>query len=300
VEAAAARREALKGHAAMLLFALLISGSFSLGGLAAPLLDPAALTAVRFAIAAAVIGGVAAASGTLRRGDLAAAWRYPLLGGLLAAYFVLMFEGLRLADPVALAAVFTMTPLLTAGFAWPILRQPVPAAVLAGLLLAAAGALWVIFRGDLGRLLALDLGLGEALFLVGCACHALYVPMVPRFVRGESGLAFTFWTLCAAALVTAVYAAGAIAATDWPGLPPIAWIALVYLAVAATAITLFLIRYASLRLPSAKVMAYAYLIPSLVAVEEGLLGHGWIDAAVLPGIAATMAALLWLVALRGR
>ena len=38
----------------------------------------------------------------------------------------------------------------------------------------------------------------------------------------------------------------------------------------------------------------------MVAIEEGLLGHGWIAASVLPGIAATVAALLWLVALRGR
>ena len=284
----------------MLLFALLISGSFSLGGMAAPLLDPGALTAVRFVIAAAVIGAAAAAAGSLSRSDLAAPWRYPLLGGLLAAYFVLMFEGLRLADPVAMGAVFTMTPLMTAVFAWPILRQPVPPAVLAGLLLAAAGALWVIFRGDLDRLLALDLGAGEALFLVGCVCHALYVPMVPRLVRRESGLAFTFWTLAAAALVTAAYAAPAIAATDWAALPPVVWVAVVYVAVAATAVTLFLVRYATLRLPSAKVMAYGYLTPSLVAIEEGLLGHGWIAVAVLPGIAATVAALLWLVALRGR
>ena len=284
----------------MLLFALLISGSFSLGGLAATLLDPGALTAVRFVIAVVVIGAATAAAGSLRRSDLAAPWRYVVLGVLLAAYFVLMFESLRLADPVAMGAVFTMTPLMTAVFAWPILRQPVPPAVLAGLLLAAAGALWVIFRGDLDRLLGLDIGPGEALFLVGCVCHALYVPMVPRLVRRESGFAFTFWTLAAAALVTAVYAAPAIAATDWVALPPVVWVAIVYVAIAATAVTLFLVRYATLRLPSAKVMAYGYLIPSLVAIEEGLLGHGLIAASVLPGIVATVAALLWLVALRGR
>ena len=74
----------------MLLFALLISGSFSLGGLAAPLLDPGALTAVRFVIAVVVIGAATAAAGSLRRSDLAAPWRYVVLGVLLAAYFVLI------------------------------------------------------------------------------------------------------------------------------------------------------------------------------------------------------------------
>jgi len=294
------RREALRGHAAMLLFAVLISGSFSLGHQAAGHIDPGALTAVRFAIAAAVIGAVAAATGAFSRGDLAAPWRYAVVGALLAAYFVLMFEGLRLADPVAMAAVFTMTPLMAAGFGWLFLRQRPSPAVLLALGLAGAGALWVIFRADLDRLLALDLGPGEALFLVGCACHGAYTPLVRRYARGESGLAFTFWTLAAATVITAAWAAPAMLATDWPALPPVVWTVLLYLAVGTSAITLFLIRYAAMRLPAAKVMAYGYLIPSLVAVEEGLLGHGWIAVAVLPGIAATAAALVWLVALRDR
>lgn len=294
------RREALRGHAAMLLFAALISGSFSLGGLAARFIDPGALTATRFALAALVLGAAALATGAVRRADLAAPWRYPAVGGLLAAYFVLMFEGLRLADPVSMAAVFTMTPLMTAGLARIIVGQQSSSAVLAALLLAAAGALWVIFRADLDRLMAFDIGPGEALFLVGCFCHALFIPLVRRFSRGESGLGFTFWTVVAAALLTAVWAAPALAATDWAALPPVVWTTLVYLAVGTSAVTLFLLRYATLRLPSAKVMAYGYLIPSLVALEEGLLGHGWIAAPVLPGMAATVAALVWLVALRDR
>ncbi len=294
------RHEALRGHAAMLLFAVLISGSFSLGGMAARSIDPGALTAVRFVLAAAVIGAVAVATGALRRADLASPWRYPVVGGLLAIYFVLMFEGLRLTDPVAMAAVFTMTPLMAAGFGRLFVGQRVTMPVLAALLLAGVGALWVIFRADLDRLLAFDIGPGEALFLIGCACHAAYTPLVRRFARGESGVGFTFWTLSAAAVLTSVYAAPALVATDWMALPPVVWTALLYLAIGTSAVTLFLLRYATLRLPSAKVMAYGYLIPSLVAVEEGVIGHGWLAAPVLPGIAATVAALVWLVALRDR
>lgn len=284
----------------MLVFASMISGSFSLGGMAAPFIDPAALMAARFAIAGAVIGVIAVATGALRRSDLAMPWRYPVVGGLLSAYFVLMFEGLRRADPVSIAAVFTMTPLMTVVAARVLVGQRSSPAVLAALLLAAIGALWVIFRADIHRLLEFDFGVGEALFLIGCACHAAYTPLVRRFARGESGLAFTFWTLAAAAVVTGIYAARTIVETDWPGLPPVVWGALLYLAIGTSALTLFLLRYATLRLPAAKVMAYGYLIPSLVAVEEGLLGHGWIAAPVLPGVAATIAALAWLVALRDR
>ena len=42
---------ALRGHAAMLAFSALVAGSFSLGGRAAPLIDPAVLTALRLGMA---------------------------------------------------------------------------------------------------------------------------------------------------------------------------------------------------------------------------------------------------------
>ena len=43
-----------QGHLAMLAFSALVAGSFSLGTLAAPLIDPAALTVPRFALAGKV------------------------------------------------------------------------------------------------------------------------------------------------------------------------------------------------------------------------------------------------------
>lgn len=116
------------GHLAMLAFSALVAGSFSLGAMAAPLIDPAALTVPRFALAGALVGAAAVASGKIDRKALAAPWRYVVLGGLLAIYFVLMFEGLKTAAPVSAAAVFTLTPLMAAGFGWVVLRQKVTAA----------------------------------------------------------------------------------------------------------------------------------------------------------------------------
>ena len=83
------RREALQGHAAMLLFSAAIAGSFSLGARAANLIDPAAISAARFAIAAGVIGGIVMAGPGIQRAAFRAPWRYLVLGGLFAAYFVL-------------------------------------------------------------------------------------------------------------------------------------------------------------------------------------------------------------------
>lgn len=288
-----ARAEALRGHGAMLVFTVLISVSFSLGGLAAPHIEPAALTAARFALAAVIIGALAAPR--MRLAHFRAAWRYTVVGGLLALYFVCMFEALRRTDPVSTAAIFTLIPIMSAGFGWLLLRQVTTPRMGLALALGGLGALWVVFRANLEALLGLRLGPGEQIFILGCALHALYTPMSRLLNRGEPLLVYTFGGICGGLLVTGVYGFRDVVATDWAGLPPIAWAAVLYLAISGTAITFFLLQFATLRLPSAKVMAYGYLLPSFVILWEGLVGHGWVAGPVLLGVGLTIGALVILL-----
>lgn len=287
------RRAPLAGHGAMLLFAAVISVSFSLGGRAAPFIDPAALTAARFLLASLAIGALALPR--IRAAHFHAPWRYPVLGGLLGAYFILMFEALRLTDPVSTGAVFTLTPIMSAVFGWLLMRQVVTGRIALSLALAGLGAIWVIFRGDVDAILALDFGTGEAIFLVGCALHALYAPLGRLLHRGEPLVVYSFGGLIGGLIVTAFYGAGAMARTDWTALPAVVWIALFYLAIAATGLTFFLVQFATLRLPASKVMAYGYLVPSFVIVWEGLFGGVWVAASVWFGVAATIGALFLLL-----
>ena len=55
--------------------------------------------------------------------------------------------------------------------------------------------------------------------------------------------------------------------------------------------TVFLVQFASMRLPSSKVMAYTYLTPSWVLIWELGLGQPMPPMAVLGGIALTFVAL---------
>ncbi|MGG7567646.1 DMT family transporter [Rhodovulum sp. DZ06] len=291
------RADALKGHAAMLGFALIISGSFSLGAPAAKLVAPSALNAARFALAIPLLCAAAALGPGLRRDQLGAPWRYLFLGGLLAAYFVLMFEALRLTDPVSTAAVFTLTPIMSALFARLFDGQRISGAMAGALALGGGGALWVIFRGDLDAMLALRFGEGERLYLVGCALHALYTPMVRRLNRGEPPLAFAFWTTlgCGTVIFAWALVEGALAPVDWAALPREAWVAIIYLAIGPTATTFFLLQFAALRLHAGAAMAYGYLVPSFVILWEGVAGRGWVAPVTWIGVAATVAAMAWLL-----
>ena len=278
----------------MLAFSALVAGSFSLGGQIANEIAPAALNAVRFALSAAVVGAVIWARGggiATLTGALSAPWRYGLLGVLFAIYFVTMFEGLKTAPPVSAAAVFTLTPVMSGIFGYLLLRQLFGARIMVALGLGAMGALWVIFRADIAALMAFEIGRGEVIFFWGCIAHAAYTPLVRVLNRGEPILVFTFWTLSFSTVIIGVLGWRDLVATDWGALRPLVWITLLYVAIAASAMTVFLVQFASMRLPSSKVMAYTYLTPSWVLIWELGLGQPMPPMAVLGGIALTFVAL---------
>jgi len=162
------------------------------------------------------------------------------------------------------------------------------------LAIGAAGALWVIFRADLGALLALEIGRGEVVYFWGCVAHAAYTPLVRKLNRGETPVAFTFGMMLAGTGMLTLYAWPAIRATDWAALPGIVWVTLVYVAVAASAVTFVLLQYATLRLPAAKVMAYTYLVPSWVILWEIAL-HGAVPPGLVVAGVALTALALWLL-----
>lgn len=287
--------EQLRGHLAMLLFSALVAGSFSLGSMAANEIAPSALNALRFWLAALIIGSAVIATGGIPRGSFAAPWRYLILGGTYGAYFVLMFEGLKTAQPVSAAAVFTLTPLVTAGFGWLLLRQRLTPRMGLALVVGGIGATWVIFRADLGAVLRFDVGRGEVVYFIGCVSHALYTPLVRLFNRGEKALVFTLGTMLSGALLVTAWGMPAILETDWTSLPAIVWITIAYVAIFASAATFVLMQYAALRLPSAKVMAYTYLTPSWVMLIELGLGRGAPPLLVSLGFAMTLVSLVLLL-----
>lgn len=284
----------------MLLFAALIAGSFTFGALTVPYIHAVPLNALRFVLAAAMMGAFAFGIARQKFSWPKAPWRFGINGFLTAVYFVTMFIALTMTKPVATSAVYTLVPLMTAVTAYFLVGQRSGPAVLVSLLLAGAGAIWVIFRGDLEALLGFDIGQGELIYFVGCVAYAFYTPLIRKFARGESAAVLSFWTMSATAFWIILYGLPEIASTDWLHLDPIVWWVVLYLAVGPTAICFFLIQFASVHLPAAKVIAYGYLVPAFVIVFEGVIGHGWVSLSVTLGAAVTVLGLVVLALLRDR
>ncbi|MEP0960294.1 MAG: DMT family transporter [Roseobacter sp.] len=281
----------LQGHGAMLVFSSLVAGSFSLGAQVANDIAPLALNAIRLWIAAGVIGFAVAVTTGVPRHAFQALWRHAILGGLYGIYFVLMFEGLKTAQPVSAAAVFTLTPFIAAGFSWLLLGQVTTPRMTMALSIGTCGSLWVIFRADITALRALSVGQGEAIYFIGVILLAIYTPLARKLNRGEPALIFTLGTLLGGAAVLTIVGWRDIAATSWTTLPVLVWVTLLYLAFFASAISVWLLQHAAMRLPGAKVMAYTYLVPSWVICWEVVGGNMAPAPLVFGGVLLTVFAL---------
>ncbi len=283
----------------MAIFALVIAASFSLGSRAALLIEPGALTALRLFLASMVMAG--AALFTLPKKNWSqiiqpkAFWRFILLGGLMGLYFITMFEALKTTNPVSTGAIFTLLPLFTTAIAFFLLQQSAKPVVLISLTIAAAGSVWVIFRGDVDAILKFNLGRGEYIFLTGTFAHALYAALVRKLNHGEPVMLFSFWTLVGATVAVTPYALGEILATDWTTLPIFVWLTVAYLATVTTAGTFFLLQYAVVRIPAAKATAYVLLTPCYIILLEGIVGVGWAPVGVILGALVTIFGLAILV-----
>ena len=285
----------LRGHLAMLAFSGLVAGSFALGVKVANDITPAAFTLIRFVIAVSILATVLLIKTEFTKKVFKAPWRFFVLGGCIAIYFVLMFEGLKIASSVSLAAVFTFAPLLSGLFGYILVRQKMSLSIFTALVIGAIGALWVVFEGNFQRLIMLEFGLGEMIFFCGVVFHALYTPLSRKLNRGESPLGFAFATTLGATVLMIFYGIGDVYQTDLLNLSWMVWLTLFYTALFASALTFFLIQYATLVLPSSKVMAYTYLVPSWALMWELGLGQNISIYNIGLGILLTIFALVILL-----
>jgi drug/metabolite transporter (DMT)-like permease len=284
-------REVRRAHIAMIAMAMLVATSFSFGSLLANIIAPVPLTFARFVFATLVFVVVVLVTRTKVRLDGGLVYRGTVLGLIYVTYFVTMFIALKTVSPLSTGAVFALVPLLAALIGWLIGGRKLSGRSLALLILAGLGAVWVVFDGSLDKLLGFQAGYGEVIYFSGCVLYAAYPTFLQKTARGDAPQLLTLVSFVAAMLLLLVWDASSIVATDWLALSVWQWSVLLWMAVVPTAITFFLLQYASLRLPPAKVMAYTYLTPACIIPLEVMLGHGLPTISIIAGICVIIAAL---------
>jgi len=285
----------LKGHLAMLCFSAFIAGSFALGSIISSNLSPLIVTVIRFAITTLFLGGIIYFTQSVKRIYFIAPWRYLFLGLCVTLYFVLMFEALKTSSAISLSVEFTMAPFVSGLFGYLLLGQKINLRIFIALIIGAIGAIWVIFNGDISRLMEFKIGRGELLFFIGMSFYALHVPLVRKFNYNEPPIIFTFGIIVAALFISFIFSFGEMMNANFKLITKYDFFIILYLAIFASAATFLLIQYAALKLSSVKVMAHTYLTPTWVIIWYIMMGKDGPSAYDYVGISFTIIALLLLL-----
>ncbi len=290
----------MRVHLLLLFSTTIVSTSFIVAELITESLDPMVLTFVRFLMAALILLPLVAFRQGLKI-KLSAFLRYGCISGCLVIFFWSMFMSLRFTSSLNISVLFTLVPVISALYASLINRERIIRSLLLALITGLVGALWVIFRGDLGLLVSLAWNRGDLIFFGGCLAMALYTPLVRLVHRGEPLEVMTFWVLvsgCLWMLPAVVYKLGSVSVA---GTGPAVWLWIAYLALFSTVVTFYITQYGTKMIGPTRTISYSYLYPLLVMILNFLLGHGWPPLRVMPGIVLTLTAMLLLIhSSRGR
>ncbi len=203
-----------------------------------------------------------------------------------------MFESLRYTGALNTSVIFTLVPGISGIYSALFLKERLGHGRLWALFFGMIGALWVIFRGDLDRFLALEVNYGDLLFLAGCFMMAAYTPLVKRIHKQESMVVMTFWVLVTGTCWLLLLSISGLETVDFQAVEATVWIGIVYLAVFSTIITFYLTHISTLYLGPTRVMAYSYFYPAFVLLINWGLGKGLPPAAILPGVVVVTLATL--------
>ena len=272
-------------HCLMLMASVIVSSSFTVGAAITHGLEPSVLLLVRYVVAVLCLAPVLLYNHGLAMPTARQLGGYSLISASTVGFFWCMFEALRYTDALNTSVIFTLVPGISGIYSAVFLKERLGSNRLWALFFGMAGALWVIFRGDLDRLLGLQVNYGDLLFLAGCFMMAAYTPLVKRLHQQESMVVMTFWVLATGVVWLLILSFQGLGAVNWQAVEIRVWTGIVYLAVFSTIITFYLTHIATLYLGPTRVMAYSYFYPAFVMVINWGFGRGLPPAIILPGVA---------------
>ena len=260
-------------HLGMLAFSVLVAGSFPIGARIAKDIDPVALTFARFCLATVLIGIFLLLKKELKAIYFKKFWRYLIIGGLFATYFICMFEALKTASPISTSTIFTLMPFISVCLDRLFFGVETRKQMIFLLLSGALGTLIIVFKGSWEQLITLNMSYGEMTFFSGTVAHAAFAILIPKFRRQEPAIFISLASMLAASGLILVIFSAQISATDWLNLSKEVYLSIIYLGVFATIITFTLLTFASSHLHSGNMTAYTIMTPFWVTlIEFGFLG----------------------------
>lgn len=266
-----------------------MASSFLVSETMVPFANPVASTGLRFILGSLMILPFvyAKARSYLRWGVLL---RYGTISIFLVLFFIGMFTALKTTTALHTSVIYTFVPFLSVmgSFLW--LNMGTSLVQMSGFAVGVAGAIWVLLIGSETHWSDISWYQGDGIFLLSCCSLVIHILLTKKWGSDIPPSIGAFFILFTGAIIMLpiLWILGDLSAVAW--LEWGFWKTLLYLTVFATLATFFLQQYLIQTVGPNMLLAYTYLIPTLVAVGAGVLVPELLLYS-LPGMALTMFAL---------
>lgn len=274
----------LRAHLYAFLATVLIGGSFIASGELANCMNPYALTLLRFIGAVVVLAPFVLYHSCHRRALWRTLPRSLIISFFYTAFFIAQLQALKSSPVINTSALYTLVPMLTAVLSTCLFKTTLGRYRLLIFLLGLLATLWVIFQGDIQKLLSLSFHRGDGIFLLAVLAIACYTLSMKFLYRGDAMILLVFCNLLGGCLwlIAALFLFQVEFSMD--SLQACSMAYLLYLSLATTLLTSYLFQSAATTLEPGSLSAYTYLTPSLVALLLLCFYQIPIDRAIIPGM----------------
>lgn len=279
------------------LFAVIVWGaSFIATKIAVGQASPITVVWIRFAIGIPILFAA-----VLMRRQFAfpkkSEWLYFALLGFLGISFHqwLQSNGLKTAQATTTAWIVSTSPAFIAILGWLWLKEKLTALQAFGIVLAMAGVLVVVSKGDLSSLAIGSFGsIGDFLILISAINWAVFSILSRKGLQDHPSTMLTLWVMTIGWLITfAVFFAGKNY-IEIPSLDSRGWWALIYLGVLTTGLAYIAWFDALGQLPAAQTGAFLFVEPLASMVTAAIVLKETVTVASVIGGAVILLGI-WLV-----
>lgn len=259
-------------HLILILVQILMASLAILGKLVLREMSPGLLVLVRVGGAAIVLGVVhrILALPRVRSSDLP---QFALLGLLgISANQTLFLLGLRHTTAINATILVTTIPVFTVLESVLTRREPLSRLKLGGILVAGAGAIYLVGPDRIS--LAPDVALGNALIVLGMLSHSMYLVLSKRMLERYRPITVSYYVMLFGALGVLPFGLGALATMDPTAVSGRVWLLTGYIVLCPTILAYFLNIWALKRVSSNLVAVYIYLQPLFTVVTAPMILEG--------------------------
>ncbi len=199
---------------------------------------------------------------------------------------LLFFNGLVLTSPISASIIMTSNPILVLVMAAWLIKESLNGRKVAGILLGAVGAIWLILQRESQAPDTPNPGLGNLLIFLNAASYGAYLVLVKPLMKKYRPITIISWVFLIGLAYVLPFGFQQFAEVEWGEIQSNEWLSLGFVVIGTTFLAYLLNIFALKRVPPTMVSMYIYLQPllaSLVALWVGsdLLNLPKIISAVL-------------------